>query len=158
MVAASHTPEAIEKSRQAKLGMKLTEEHKAKIGAKSREAIRTPEWKAAISDAKKGRSNGREGAVFTEEHKRRISEARLKSDAVKSSYAKIWDARRANGTDAGFLSKKAKAVMCVETGAVFRSAKAAAEAMGCSDKHIQACCVGRRQRHAGYSWTYHVPA
>lgn len=158
LVAASHTPEAIEKMRNSKRGTKLTEEHKTKIGDAARGKNHSQEWCDAISAAKKGRSNGREGAVFTEEHKRRISEARLKSDAVKSSYVKIQASRKANGTDRGWQSDRAKAVMCVETGAVFRSAKAAAEAMGCSDKHIQACCVGRRQRHAGYSWTYHVPA
>lgn len=110
--------------------------------------------RAAISAGKKGRSNGLEGRTWSEEHKRNISEARLKSEKVKLSGSKIWETRRTNGTATGFTTSKARAVRCKETGEVYRTAKEAAKAVAGSDKHIQACCVGRRITHKKLSWEY----
>lgn len=152
LVAKSHTPEAIAKTSAKMRGRKLTEEHKAKIGRPGR--IVPKEVGQAISAAKKGRPNGLLGRVMPDEHRAKIAAARLASDAVKASSEQIWATRRANGTDRGYTTKKARPVRCLETGVVYRCAKDAATELGLSDKHIQACCVGRRKvtgkRHFEY--------
>lgn len=151
---ASHTPEAIEKRRIKMIGRTLTDEHKAKISAGGIGRQHTEESRKKISDAKKGRPNGLEGKKFSEEHKLKISESRKNNPNVLAATAKIWETRRNNGNAKGYTTKRARSVICLETGEKFRCAKEAAEKMNLSDKHIQACCVGRRQRHGGYSWNY----
>lgn len=151
---ASHTPEAIEKRRIKMTGRTLTDEHKAKISASGIGRQQTEESRKKISDAKKGRPNGLEGKKFSEEHKLKISESRKNNPNVLAAMAKIWETRRVNGTANGYTTKRARSVICLETGEKFRCAKEAAEKMNLSDKHIQACCVGRRPRHGGYTWGY----
>lgn len=150
----THSPEAIAKRVAKMRGRKLSEEHKAKIGKASKETQRTKEWNESISAAKKGRPNGLLGRKMSEEHKAKISASRLASEAVALSGNKIWEKRRANGTASGFQTSKAKAVVCVDSGIVYRCASEAAALLGLSDKHIQACCAGRRNKHGGYSWKY----
>lgn len=109
---------------------------------------------ATVSATKTGRPNGLKGRVMPEEHRQKIAQARLASAAVKEAAPKVWESRRANGTASGFTTSKAKPVLCIETGVVYRTAKEAAEAVGGSDKHIQACCKGRRARHMKLTWAY----
>ena len=47
----------------------------------------------------------------------------------------------------------------IETGEIlfFESAAEAAKERGFDDSHITKCCRGRRKRHQGYSWSYHLP-
>lgn len=108
----------------------------------------------AISIGKRGRSNGREGIKLSAEVRQRMSEARLNSDKAKAAGAKIWETRRVNGTAHGFTTAKARAVRCIDSGEIFRTAKEAAEQIAGSDKHIQACCVGRRMTHKKLRWEY----
>jgi hypothetical protein len=112
------------------------------------------EHKLAISGAKKGKPNGLEGRKWSEAHKHKISESRRNSEKVKLAGAKIWETRRLNGTAQGFTTAKARAVRCVDTGEIFRTAREAAEKISGSDKHIQACCVGRRATHKKLRWEY----
>lgn len=153
-IASAHTPEARAKQALTMTGRTLTEEHKQKIKAGVSGIIRTEEFGKAISEAKKGRPNGRLGCKFTEEHKKRISESRLKSQAVKDAGQKIWDTRKENGTASGYTTKKARMVLCKDTKETYRCAKEAAEKLSLCDKHIQACCAGRRKNHGGFSWSY----
>lgn len=154
LVKAAHTPEARAKRAEIMRGRKHTEEHNAKISASLKNVIRNPEWNKAISEAKKGRSNGREGIKLSAEVRQKMSDARKNSEKAKQASAKVWETRRMNGTAGGFTTDKAKAVRCKETGKVYRTAKdAALEILG-SDKHIQACCVGRRMTHKKLSWEY----
>lgn len=154
LVKAAHTPEANEKRAQLMRGRTLSEEHKQKISKGLQEVEHTPEWGKAISEGKKGKSNGLEGRVMPIEHRQKIAEARRNSPLVKASGQKIWENRRANGTASGFTTAKAKPVECVNTGKVYRCAAEAASILGLSDKHIQACCVGRRKTHGKLQWRY----
>ena len=135
-------------------GKTVSEEHKRKIGEASKNTPRTLAWNEAISKAKKGKSNGLEGREMPLNHRQKISEARLNSDKVKASAYKVWETRRKNGTANNFTTSKAKAVVCMESGKRFRCAKEAAKELQLSDKHIQACCVGRRKTHGGFTWRY----
>lgn len=110
--------------------------------------------KAAISAGKRGRSNGLLGSTMAPEHRTKISKSRLASDAVKAAGEKIWASRRANGTDRGYTTKKARPVRCIDTGIIYRCATEAADALNISAKHIQSCCVGRRKSHGGNRWEY----
>lgn len=114
----------------------------------------TEETKQKISQNKIGKSNGLKGRIMPEEHKQKISIARLNSDKVKSSCKQIWETRKQNGTDKGWISDKAKPILCITTNKEFRCAKEAALFYNCSDKHIQACCTGRRETHAKMRWRY----
>lgn len=57
-----NTIAACKKNSDAKRGVPLTEEHKAKVGAASKNAVRTPEWKANISAAIKAHWEKRRAA------------------------------------------------------------------------------------------------
>jgi hypothetical protein len=154
MVAASHSPEAIEKSRLKRIGRKLPIEQVERHREFLRNLPRTPEWNANISKAKIGKPNGLEGRVMSLEHRQKISEARITSEKVKASGSIIWEARRKNGTANNFTTSKAKAVKCLETNIIYRCAKEAAEMLKLSDKHIQACCTGKRETHGKLRWAY----
>lgn len=153
LVDASHTPSAIAKSiaTRKENGWSPSEEQRRKVSERLTGIPRTEETKMAISAAKKGRPNGLSGRVMPEEHRRKISDATMGRRPLtaeeQSRRLATWKAR-------GGTTSKAKKVLCVETNKTFRCAKDAATALDCSDKHIQACCTGRRQKHAGYSWRY----
>lgn len=110
--------------------------------------------RAAISAAKRGKSNGRLGTSMSEAARRSISKGRLNSDAVKASGEKIWKARRKNGTDRTGPSPKARAVTCLETGATYRCAKEAALATGLREKSIWQCCAGKTKSLADMHWSF----
>jgi hypothetical protein len=152
MQALAHTPEAIEKRRQKMIGRTLSEEHKQKISEGGLGRINSEETKQKISAAKRGRPNGLLGRKMSEEQKLKISETRIKRKIKLSpeSQAKRIATWMANGG----TRSNAKAVICINTGVTYRCAKDAAAAVGGSDKHIQACCVGRRQRHMKMEWKY----
>jgi hypothetical protein len=155
LLEKTHLPEIIEKRRLKMVGRKLTEEHKKKIGRKGIEnklfGVKfSDEHRKKISEALTGRVIG----PMSDDHKRKISESRINSEAVKASGKKIREIRKKNGTDKGYFTCKAREVMCIETGEKFRSAKEAAASVFGSDKNIQACCVGRKKRHKGFTWRY----
>lgn len=86
-----------------------------------------------------------------ESHRKAISEAtkgrRPLTAQEQSKRLATWKAR-------GGTTSKAKAVICIDTKVKYRCAKEAAEATGSNDKHIQACCVGRRKTHNKLTWKY----
>lgn len=149
ITAASQTPEAIAKRADAMRGRKLSDEHKAKIGKAGMGRSVSQDTKDNISAAKKGRSNGLEGTKHSDERKAKqsaIMKERMKTDV------KLREALK--NRKSAKTTKKAKAVLCIELDKFFRCAKDAALELGCSDKHIQACCTGRRKTHHGYRWAY----
>lgn len=102
---------------------KISEAHK---GVKM--PPRTKETRLRLSAALKGR-------VFSDEHKRRISEAK-------------------RGTQGGKNNPRARKVLCVETGVMFDTIKDAGCFTGGSPKNIISCCRGRLQTSGGYHWKY----
>lgn len=154
MKIASHTPEAIAKRTESRKGWTPSAEHRKTVSEKLSGRVLSEEQRKIMSEAKKGKPNGTKGRKFTEEHKNKISQSRLNSQAVKESGDKIWETRRLNGTVNGYTTSRAKSVRCVTTGNIYRTAKEAAEATKSSDKHIQACCTGRRKKHNNMIWEY----
>jgi hypothetical protein len=151
---ASQAPEAIAKRAAAMRGRKMTQEQKDKLSAANRGRVMSDEAKRKISEAKTGRPNGLAGRVMPESHRKAISEAtkgrRKLTDEEQARRFETWR-ERCGGK---ITTKKAKAVRCKETGVEYRCAKDAAEAVAGSDKHIQACCAGRRPKHKNLSWEY----
>lgn len=153
MLVASKKPESLKKLSDKMKERKLTIDHKVKISNSNIGRIVSEETKEKISKSKKGVTT-RSGYTLSEKHKKRISRSRKNSQAVEDSYEKIWEKRKENGTDKGYTTKKAKEVYCIDLNKTFRCAKDAAKELNLSDKHIQACCVGRRKKHGGYKWSY----
>lgn len=148
----SHTPEANEKRSESMTGRTLTEEHKSKLGLKGElnpqfGKERSAEHCKNLSESRKGIPLG----PMSEEHKAKISAAtmgrRPLTEEEQARRLATWKAR-------GGTTKKAKSLMCIESGTIYRSAKDAAEDLGLSDKHIQACCVGKRARHGKLTFKY----
>jgi len=153
-IEAGNTPEAIEKRAAQLRGRKQSEEHiKSRVSGRAGYA-HTDETKQKMSLAKIGRPNGLLGKTRSEETKRKISESRKNSEAVKNQWEKIKATKIANGTYYGFKSSKAKAIVCIETGKEYRCAKDAATELGFNEKNIQQCCKGDKKSHAGFTWKY----
>ena len=75
------------------------------------------------------------GRCFTEEHCRHISESKV-------------------GTQGGANNPRARKVLCVDTGEVFETIKAAGDYINGSPKNIIAVCAGRLKTSGGYRWKY----
>jgi hypothetical protein len=71
------TPEHREKLRQAKLGTKVSDATKAKISAFNKGKKRDAEFCRKVSEAKKGKSNGRTGWSQSEETRNKIGQAQV---------------------------------------------------------------------------------
>jgi|GEM_PF-5513987 len=149
--AAAHSPEARAKMAATKRGQKLSDEHRAKLSEAQKGRVRSEETRQKMSEAQKGRPSPLKGRTMPDEWRQAISKATMgRRPLTAEEQAKrlaTWKAR-------GGTTSKAKAVVCIETGATYRCAKDAAEAVGGNDKHIQACCVKRRKSHRGYTWKY----
>lgn len=76
------------------------------------------------------------GKVFSEEHRKHISESK-------------------KGVYVGKNNPRARKVVCVETGVVFDTIKDAGVFTGGSDKNIVSCCRGRLKTSGGYHWKYY---
>lgn len=121
------------------------------------------ESRARISQALKGK---RKGIPHTEEHRKRISEALR---GRKDTPAQLDAKRKAMGdrfstTEARAKQKantpkdekhhKATAVLCVDTGELYPTIKAAALAGGVHRSDVSACCRGLQQTAGGKRWCY----
>lgn len=86
----------------------------------------TPESRAKMSQALKGRAPTRLGAKLTEEHKRSLSE------------------------------KRSKTVLCIETGVVYKNARMASSETGANCTSISDVCNHKRGRTVagGYHWKF----
>lgn len=80
-------------------------------------------------------SDAHKGKVFSEEHRRHIS------DSKKGVYA-------------GANNPRARKVRCIETGAVFPTIKDAGLFIGGSPKNIISVCRGNLKTSGGYHWEY----
>jgi len=79
----THSPEVIEKLRQINTGRQATDETRKKIGKKSKEAKRTPEWKQKISLSRIGKKHWMYGKHHSKEYKElqsKIAKKRLKEN------------------------------------------------------------------------------
>ena len=116
------TEETRLRQRNSHLGKTLPLEQRMKIAEAGRGRVFSEETRRKISESNKGRPGSNRGVKFTEEHKRRISES------------------------------KYKPVLCVETGVIYPSITAAAEAMGVKPQGISAACSHTQHTHRGFHW------
>ena len=98
-----------------------------------------------ISASRKGQSLG----PHTEETKRRISESKIGKPHPCSEKRK----KKVSLRMAGENNPRAKAVMCVETGKMYKTAKEASLALGKS-KNAIAAAIHTGTKVCGYTWKY----
>lgn len=112
----------------------------------------TEEARKKMSEALKGKyvgeKNHRYGTHFTEDHKRKISEANKGQVPWSKGKHLSEDHRRKIG------EKRKKAVICLETNAVYISSIEAEEDTGITCTNIRACCQGASKTAGGYHWKY----
>jgi len=101
-------------------GKEFTDEHKQKIGEKSRGRYFSPESRRKISSATSGKRNPMYGKTHTLEIRKRLSESKK-----------------------GEKSPTARAVVNINTGMVFRLVNDACAFIGLSHSAIVNCCRGR---------------
>lgn len=112
----------------------------------------TEEARKKMSIALKGKYVGENnhlyGKSFTEEHKRKISEANKGQTPWSKGKHLSEEHRRKIG------EKHKKPVICKETNQVYSSPIEAEKATGISCKNIRACCQGASKTSGGYHWKY----
>lgn len=111
---------------------------------------------------------GSEGLEFTDEHKRKISQANkgiggnLFTNEQKQKMRLLQKERmsdesyRKNVGDKlkGKNNPKAKAVICVDNGMVFETVSQASEYARVSHTVISRCCRGKQEKAGGFRWKY----
>lgn len=127
---------------------------------------RTESEKKKISEFHKGRKRSAEtrhrlsiaqtGKKHTEETKRKLSEAHKGKMPANINqlleYAKHQSYPERRGKPFPQIWKK---VICLETGVVYESLKAAAKDVNCKAENIGACCHHRKITIGGYHWEFY---
>jgi len=150
-IASGHTPEARAKQAEAKRGIPLSSEHKAKISAAGIGRKLSEESKRKIGLSNKGKSPWNKNGSLTEEHKAKIGAAHKGKKTSRESIEKGLKTFYANGG----TTSKAKQVRCLDTGNIYRSAGDAAKELGySSDKGIWKVVSGTRPTYKGLRWEY----
>lgn len=108
-------------------GVIFTETRREKIGAFHKGMKHTEDAKKRMSEGHKGKPSWNKGRSWTAEEKEKFMQA-----------------------------QKGKAVMCVETGAVYFGAREAERKTGIGRTEIRLCCHGRRNRKTagGFHWRF----
>lgn len=131
------TQEGIEKMRQAKIGKRHTEEHKAKISASMQGRTISEDHKQQLSQIFKGRRMSREAREkMSKSHlgKKMTAENRIKINKVVC-----------------------KAVYQMQDNQIIKeweSISEAAKSLNINGSHITSCCKGTRKTAGGYKWQY----
>lgn len=168
-----HTEEALQKQRenQPKLygennpfyGKHHTDETKTKIAQANMGRQHTEESKRKMSESQKVAQLGHE---VSEETRKKISKAN--SNPSEETRKKISDSKKGKSlTDEhkqkikdnaprGSSHKRAKKVICVETGEIFDSASQAGEVHNVTRGMITLCCQGERKTVKGKQFKYYV--
>lgn len=152
------TDETRQKMREAQLGRKHPEEVKNKISGK-------PAGKPLTDKEKEARKNnglkarGRKNKPFSEEAKKKISEARKGKKASMETRKKMSEQRTGRKQTlktkeklANINSIRATPVMCLETGKIYKSRGEARRETGANN--ILLCCKGKIKTSGGYHWCY----
>ena len=141
-----HTEESKEKMRAAKVGKKLTEEHKRKISESNNRPFlgkhHTEESKEKMRAAKIGKKQ-------TEEHKRKVREALKGRKVAEDVKKRISETHKRNGT------YNAKKVICIETGVVYKNMSAASRSTGISRDRIRFSCNDPLRTTDGLHWKFY---
>ena len=150
--------ESIEKMRAAKVGKKLTEEHKRKISESEKGKIVSKETREKLRIANTGKKH-------TEETKRKLSkivtgrkvseETKKKKSMMNSGKGNPFYGRKHTEDAKRKVSEKhSKTVVCLETGEIFVSAKSASAFLGLSKTSVSEACRGKTKTAGGFHWKY----
>ena len=155
------TKEAIEKQRQAKIGKNLSPEHSEKI----RQSHIGKKWKPSTYEklcrkvlcVETGETfpSIKAAAEFYNLKRPNIS-AVLNGDS-KTCGGFHWeyvDGQPPQARSEGLRNKIGKPVRCIETGIIYSSISAAAEAFGVTDSAIGNVLIGRNEKSCGYHWEF----
>lgn len=130
----------------------MSEETRRKISIRQTGRKRKPhseETKRRLREA----HLGKKCPPRSEEYRRKISASLIGRKFTPEHCANISKAKSGENTS-GRNNSHPKAVLCVETGAVFPTIKVAGEFAGVSSKNIIHCCRGRLKTAGGYHWRY----
>jgi len=109
-----------------------TLETRRKLSESCRGRVFSPETRAKLSAAKKGRPSNRRGQKLSPETRQKISEAHRNNP--HGSCVKV---------------------VCVETGECFASMTDAGRAKNVPCSKISMCCAGKQKTAGGYHWEYY---
>lgn len=132
---------------------------------------RSEEFKQKVSKARKGVYAGERHNMYgiprSEETKEKLrasnigktrsAEAKAKmSESAKRRWSadNIEEREHFRQLNLGGNSARARAVRCVETGAVYAAVREAGAKLGIDDGCIVRCCKGQRKTAGGYHWEY----
>lgn len=146
-------------------GMVRSDEYKAKMSESKRGEKHnfygkhhSEESKQKMSESTRGEKHPMYGKHLSENTKRKISEAHKRENLSEETLKKMSEARKgkrlSEETKRKMIESRYRRVMCVETGVIYNSIKEAAMDTGCYDTNISAVCHGRQRKAAGYHWTY----
>jgi len=102
MTGRTHTDESKEKMRLAKLGKRLSDDHKAKISESKTGVYRdtfSDEWIENLSKAKSGDKNPMSGKHHSDETKKKISEQKIGKPRTPETIAKIAESKRIKSSE-----------------------------------------------------------
>ena len=149
------------------VGDRFTEETKRKISEslkkvyqnpEMREALRvrstghkhSEETKAKMSAARKGRKMPREVV----EKIAALNRGKHRAGHPQSAETRNKISQKNKGIHRGGIGRTPRPVICVETGIVYKSVKAAANELGVSGASIYDVCNGKRNSLFGFTWRY----
>lgn len=115
-------------------GRKMSEEFREAVSIRFNGVKKTEEHNFKVSESLKGR-------VFSEEHRKNLSEA-----IKKRKFNPEW------GRKSG--ESRSKKVLCINTGDVFASSKAAQESLGLCKGSVSRVCNGKQAHTHGYIFKY----
>lgn len=105
--------------------------------------------------SKKWKNNNPNKNGLSEEHKKKLSNAKKEYYKNHDNYFKGKKFSEKHKQNLIKNSAMAKSVLCIETGIIYSSALQAAKAVGLkSSAGINKCCNGQRNTAGGYSWQY----
>lgn len=135
-------------------GKHLSQEHRNKIGEKSKgnQYAKGCTWKMSdetktkISKALKGKQNCL-GRKLSQETKDKIAEANRRRTITDETRRKQSESH---------MGKTVKMVICLDTGVVYSSMKEAEEQTGVPSNAISHCCRGATKTAHGMRWAYYI--
>ena len=137
-----------------RLGTKQTDEWKAKMSELRKGRVLTEEHKRKLSEAAKGRKfsdehraklrDAKVGRPLSDEHRRKLSEAMKGKRFTDEHKQKLRESKRSS----------MKKVYCRETDTVYESVADAARELGVGRANLSATCKGKHKHVGGYHVEY----
>ncbi len=133
----------------ALIGKKKTLEHVENMSKAQMGKTFSVETRKKISDTLMGNVPWNKGvSMWSEEQKKEMSDNKMGTKASAETKRKMSLSHRAK------LHPNSRAVICVETGEVFQTVRAAAAQTKVVRTSITGCCAGRSKTCGGYHWQY----